>query len=102
MRGQIRKMVDPMHRNLNQRAAPSRPAAVTARSRASANAPDGAIPAARRGPAGAFDRAIRAYTRTPKGISRYRTHEEANRDQERGRALAVAARQSPDLHGTKR
>lgn len=41
-------------------------------------------------------------TRTPKGIFRYRAHEEANRDQEYWRALAVAARQSPDLHGTER
>ena len=41
-------------------------------------------------------------TRTPKGIFRYRSHEEANREQERWRALAVAARQSPDLHGAER
>ena len=34
-------------------------------------------------------------TRTPKGIFRYATHEEANRDQERLRAAAVVARQSP-------
>jgi hypothetical protein len=33
-------------------------------------------------------------TRTPKGIFRYATHEEANRDHERWRAAAVAARQS--------
>ena len=33
-------------------------------------------------------------TRTPKGIFRYATHEEANRDQERWRAAAVVARQS--------
>jgi len=33
-------------------------------------------------------------TRTPKGIFRYVAHEEANRDQERWRAAAVAARQS--------
>ena len=44
----------------------------------------------------------RTRTRTPKGVFRYRTHEEANRDQERWRALAVAARQSADLHGTER
>ncbi len=41
----------------------------------------------------------RTRTRTPKGIFRYRTHAEANRDQERWRALAVVARQSADLHG---
>ena len=32
-------------------------------------------------------------TRTPKGIFRYATHEEANKDQERWRAAAVVARQ---------
>lgn len=32
-------------------------------------------------------------TQTPKGIFRYQTHEEANRDQEHWRALAVVARQ---------
>ncbi|MHB8252741.1 MAG: hypothetical protein ACYDEV_03385 [Acidiferrobacter sp.] len=32
-------------------------------------------------------------TRTPKGVFRYATHEEANRDRERWRAAAVAARQ---------
>ena len=33
-------------------------------------------------------------TRVPKGVFRYTTHEEANRDQERWRAATVVARQS--------